>query len=283
LTVPATGASYTIRVRVYTLLNPTQNFVQKEFKLVVTAAGTPGMTITNSNIGNKLSMEVGDYFAVNLFGKTGSIGTGVNPKYKFILGEPWKAPLMTQTYSSSAIFTERITAPGVYMLQSYVSHNAYSSYDDGLLQYSTVTRKTPAGGAGTSPGTFGGIAQFYSCAVRVNDGLTPLSADELSYSTSPLYPGIPVGGPPASSSASPTWLTAGDVVDFDAVGAGLFTGTLLSPLQAASSDYEYSFYRLDVNGYREVKSWSSEGTLSWKPFAPGSLFHSRACPWIGRP
>jgi len=60
-------------------------------------------------------------------------------------------------------------------------------------------------------------------------------------------------------SETATTVVVDDLVTFNAVGSGLADGT-----------YEYSFWKLDVNGYREIKSWSSNGTFSWKPIRAGN-------------
>ncbi|MEI7580012.1 MAG: hypothetical protein WCJ58_08360, partial [bacterium] len=36
-----------------------------------------------------------------------------------------------------------------------------------------------------------------------------------------------------------------------------------------NANAEYSFWRLDANGYREVKSWSTSNVLDWKPMQAG--------------
>ncbi len=249
LAIPSTGAMYTIKVRAYTFQDPLQNFSEHEFALSIPAADTPFSLISEPSFGDKKSMQTGDYFALNLTGKTsGSIGN--DPRFKFLISEMWQPPIMTQQYSSNKQFTRQITSPGIYLLQTYVSHSAHSSYDDGILKWITVSRK--------SNSSYSGFASINSCDIKVNGSSTGFSAIE---------------NPSFNNGSSRLTIASGDQVTFNAIGTGLM-GDGITPLSktspSPSSSYLYSFYRLDQNGYREIKSWNTSSSLSWRPFAPGN-------------
>ena len=238
LAVPDIGAVHNIRIRAYSLRNPEQNAQERTFQLVVDSADTPRAFITDPSIGNSPVMSAGDRFAINLDGKTG--GNSTDPKYKFMVGEAWRKPLITQSCGSRSVFDELIAFPGIYLLQSYVSHKAMTTFDDGILLYTKVYR--------TGFGAITGSAAISSCGIRVND-VSLSDSDMLAYFS--------------QSSTSSFPLSAGDVVSFYIEGGGLAGASV------TADDYEFSFWRLDINGHREVKGWGNDGTLTWRPFAPG--------------
>ncbi|MHB1484069.1 MAG: hypothetical protein ACYCYI_05340 [Saccharofermentanales bacterium] len=238
LTVPETGGIYMIRIKIYTLYDPAQNAQERVFKLVVNSAATPQAIITDPSIGNRDTMTAGDRFSINLDGKTG--GNSNDPKYRFLVGEAWRTPFITQTYGSRSVFDEIISSPGIYLLQSYVSHKALTSFDDGILHFTTVRRP------GSGPVT--GEAFIASCDIDVNGSPVSLPSDS--------------GG--AAADADAYTLDVGDVVTFDVRGGGLAGDSV------SDGNYRFSFWRLDINGHREVRSWSDDGTLTWRPFAPGN-------------
>lgn len=237
--IPAAGGSYSFRVAAYSLLSPEQNRQEKFFRLIIHSNAAPYVIITDPDIGNRATMMVGDRFALDFLGKTG--GTGNDPKYKFSVGEAWKSTLLYQPYSSRSSFDEQITAPGVYEIRSFVSHSANTTFDDGLIQYTNVLRSP------SDPVT--GSAAIESCAVQINN--KPVPDFDATYN-------------PSSGASTPCPVSVLDYVAFSAKGTGL-AGSGID-----SSSYSWSFWRLDSSGYCEIKSWSPDGTLLWRPFAPGS-------------